>query len=115
MKPYSRLFAKLNGSGKSLQAMSLEAFTGLESVPELSWLAVTVPGAVSAWQTLWKRWGKLPFEQLFVLAIRYAKKGFMVSPVTAAAWKRAENVYFPLDAPQFIPFKVFSPRTRPQS
>ena len=103
----------LNGSGKSPQAMSLKTFTGLESVPELGWLAVTVPGAVSAWQTLWKRWGKLPFEQLFAPAIRYAQEGFLVSPVTAAAWKRAEQVYLPLDAPQFIPFKqVFFPQGR---
>ena len=103
----------LNGSGKSPQAMSLESFTGLESVPELSWLAVTVPGAVSTWQTLWKRWGKLPFEQLFAPAIRYAKEGFPVSPVTAAAWKRAEKVYLPLRDPQFTPFKqVFFPQGR---
>ena len=103
----------LNCSGKSPQALSLDCFTGLESVPELSWLAVTVPGAVSAWQTLWKRWGKLSFEQLFAPAIRYAKEGFPVSPVTAAAWKEAENVYLPLNAPQFAPFKqVFFPQGR---
>ena len=103
----------LNGSGKSPQAMNLDSFTGLESVPELGWLTVTVPGAVSAWQTLWKRWGKLPFEQLFAPAIRYAKEGFPVSPVTAAAWKSAEQVYLPLNAPQFTPFKqVFFPQGR---
>ena len=103
----------LNGSGKSPQAMSLESFTGLESVPELGWLSVTVPGAVSAWQTLGQRWGKLPFEQLFAPAIRYAKEGFPVSPVTAAAWKRAEKVYLPGNAPQFAPFQqVFFPQGR---
>ena len=103
----------LNGSGKSPQAMNLESFTGLESIPELSWLAVTVPGAVSTWQTLGQRWGKLPFEQLFAPAIRYAQQGFAVSPVTAAAWKRAEKVYLSLNAPQFTPFKqVFFPQGR---
>ena len=103
----------LNGSGKSPQALSLDSFTGLESVPQLSWLAVTVPGAVSAWQTLWKRWGKLSFEQLFAPAIRYAQEGFAVSPVTAAAWKRAEQVYLPLNEPQFAPFQqVFFPQGR---
>ncbi|WP_036489769.1 gamma-glutamyltransferase family protein [Myxosarcina sp. GI1] len=103
----------LNGSGKSPQAMSLECFAGLESIPELSWLTVTVPGAVSAWQTLGQRWGKLPFERLFAPAIRYAKEGFPVSPVTAAAWKRAEQVYLPLSAPHFTPFKqVFFPQGR---
>ena len=103
----------LNGSGKSPQAMSLESFTGLESVPKLDWLAVTVPGAVSVWQTLSKRWGKLPFEQLFAPAIRYANEGFPVSPVTAAAWKQAEQTYLPLNEPQFDPFKqVFFPQGR---
>lgn len=103
----------LNGSGKSPQAMNLDSFAGLESVPELSWLAVTVPGAVSAWQTLGQRWGKLPFEQLFAPAIRYAREGFPVSPVTAAAWKRAEKVYLPLKDPHFTPFKqVFFPQGR---
>ena len=103
----------LNGSGKSPQAMNLKSFTGLESIPELSWLAVTVPGAVSTWQTLGQRWGKLPFEQLFAPAIRYAQEGFAVSPVTAAAWKRAEKVYLPLKDPQFTPFQqVFFPQGR---
>ena len=103
----------LNGSGKSPQAMNLKSFAGLESVPELSWLAVTVPGAVSTWQTLSQRWGKLPFEQLFAPAIRYAQEGFAVSPVTAAAWKQAEQVYLPLKDPQFTPFKqVFFPQGR---
>ena len=103
----------LNGSGKSPQAMNLKSFTGLESVPELSWLAVTVPGAVSTWQTLWQRWGKLPFEQLFAPAIRYAREGFAVSPVTAAAWKQAEQIYLSLNDPQFTTFKqVFFPQGR---
>lgn len=103
----------LNGSGKSPQAMNLESFTGLESVPELSWLTVTVPGAVSTWQALSQRWGKLTFEQLFAPAIRYAQEGFAVSPVTAAAWKRAEQIHLPLDEPQFTSFKqVFFPQGR---
>ena len=103
----------LNGSGKSPQALSLDSFTGLESVPELGWLAVTVPGVVSVWQTLSQRWGKLPFERLFAPAIRYATEGFPVSPVTAAAWKRAESVYLPLNGSQFTPFQqVFFPQGR---
>ncbi|MGF1478500.1 MAG: gamma-glutamyltransferase family protein [Cyanophyceae cyanobacterium] len=103
----------LNASGKSPQAMSRDRYAGLESVPELGWRAVTVPGAVSAWRVLWERWGKLPFEQLFAPAIRYAQEGFPVSPVTAAAWQRAETTYLPLTGPQFSPFKaVFFPQGR---
>ena len=50
------------------------------------WNSVTVPGCVSAWITLSKRYGKLPFEQLFEYAIKYARESFMVSPITAMSW-----------------------------
>lgn len=103
----------LNACGKSPQSLSLEAFAGMEAVPETGWLPLTVPGAVSAWRKLWERWGKLPFEQLFAPAIRYAEEGFPVSPVTAQAWKRAERIYLPLTRPEFQPFKeIFFPGNR---
>jgi gamma-glutamyltranspeptidase / glutathione hydrolase len=103
----------LNASGRSPQNLTLEQFAGMERVPSLGWLPVTVPGAVSAWRSLSERWGKLPFEQLFEPAIRYAEEGFPVSPVTARLWKLAEAVYLPLTAPEFEPFKeVFFPSNR---
>ncbi|WP_347277344.1 gamma-glutamyltransferase family protein [Leptolyngbya sp. FACHB-671] len=102
----------LNASGYSPAALSLKEFDGMRSVPELGWLPVTVPGAVSAWRTLWERYGKLPFERLFEPAIRCAE-GFPVSPVTAQAWKQAEQVYLPQTAAEFEPFKaVFFPEGR---
>jgi gamma-glutamyltranspeptidase / glutathione hydrolase len=102
----------LNASGCSPAALTVERFSGMESVPALGWLSVTVPGAVSAWTTLWQRYGKLPFERLFEPAIRYAE-GFPVSPVTAQAWKQAEQVYLPQTAAEFEPFKaVFFPEGR---
>jgi gamma-glutamyltranspeptidase/glutathione hydrolase len=103
----------LNASGKSPQNLTTKLFTGMNEMPSLGWLTVTVPGAVSAWRTLWERWGKLPFEQLFAPAIRYAEEGFPVSPVTAQAWKRAEAVYLPLMGEEYQPFKqVFFPGDR---
>ena len=95
----------LNASGKSPQYLTLENFAGMKEIPNLGWLTVTVPGAVSAWRSLWERWGKLPFEQLFTPALRYAEQGFPVSPVTAQAWKNAEKYYLPQTAAQFQPFK----------
>ncbi|MBD2774824.1 gamma-glutamyltransferase family protein [Iningainema sp. BLCCT55] len=103
----------LNGSGKSPQNLTLEEFSGLNAVPEIGWRAVTVPGAVSAWRTLWSRWGRLPFEQLFAPAIRYAEQGFPVSPVTSLLWKRGESIFLPLRSPEFTPFQeVFFPNNR---
>jgi gamma-glutamyltranspeptidase / glutathione hydrolase len=103
----------LNASGRSSENLSLAQFTGLAQMPEKGWLTVTVPGAVSAWYQLWQRWGRLPFEQLFEPAIRYAEQGFPVSPETSRAWKAVEAVYLPLTSPEFQPFQqVFFPKGR---
>ena len=95
----------LNASGKSSQSLQVSNYAGLETMPQFGWRSVTVPGAVSAWRSLWERWGKLPFEQLFAPAIRYAEEGFPVSPETARAWQTAEALFMPLTAPEFQPFK----------
>lgn len=95
----------LNASGKSAQVFSLDRVSGLDQIPPFGWLPVTVPGAVSAWQTLWNRWGVLPFEQLFEPAIRYAEQGFPVSPETARAWKAAESWFLPQAGTTVEPFK----------
>lgn len=103
----------LNASGKSPKNLPLDAFAELDMMPTLGWLSVTVPGAVSAWSSLSKRWGKLPFEELFIPAIRYAEEGFPVSSITAQAWKRSESIYLPLISPEFESFKrVFFPHNR---
>lgn len=103
----------LNASGKSPQNLTINQFEGMNIIPSQGWLPVTVPGAVSGWRTLWQRWGKLPFEQLFTPAIRYAESGFPVSPVTASAWKGGEKIYLSLTDGKFEPFKkVFFPKHR---
>ena len=76
----------LNASGRSPAGWTPERFAGRSAMPTLGWDAVTVPGCVSAWITLSKRYGKLPFETLFETAIRYARESFMVSPITAQSW-----------------------------
>ncbi|MDJ0731655.1 MAG: gamma-glutamyltransferase family protein [Crocosphaera sp.] len=103
----------INGSGKSPKNLSLQAYSGLEKMPELGWLTVTVPGAVSLWYEVWKRWGKLPFEQLFSPGIRYAKNGFPVSPVTAEIWRRKQAIYLSKRRPEYQYFnQIFFPKDR---
>lgn len=77
----------LNASGRSPQAWSLERFHGRTSMPTEGWDAVTVPGAVSAWVALSRRFGRLPFARLFEPAIGYARAGFAVSPTVARQWE----------------------------
>ena len=74
----------LNASGAAPAAWNAQRFAGRVEMPFRGWESVTVPGAVSAWVALSKRFGALPFADLFVPAIRYAEDGFAVSPVIAA-------------------------------
>ena len=78
----------LNASGRSPAAWNLDRYKGHKAMPTRGWDAVTVPGAVSAWVELSKRFGKLPFADLFEPAIRYAAGGYMVSPTIARLWAR---------------------------
>ena len=76
----------LNASGRSPRALTPARFVGKDQMPLRGWDAVSVPGAVSAWVELSRRFGRLPFEALFEPAIAYARDGFPVSPITARAW-----------------------------
>src|SRR5262247_3036490 len=69
----------LNASGRSPAAWTPEYFKGRSSIPARGWDSVSVPGAVSAWVELSKKFGKLPFERLFEPAMHYAVNGFPVS------------------------------------
>ena len=84
-------------------------------MPQLGWDSVTVPGAVSAWVALARRFGTLPLPVLVEPAIRYARHGFLVSPIIAALWRRAPERFG--DQPGFA--EAFLPgrprRRRPAS
>jgi gamma-glutamyltranspeptidase / glutathione hydrolase len=78
----------LNASGRSPAGWSPEFFAGQKAMPTRGWNTVTVPGAVSSWVELHKKFGKLPFEKLFERAIRYGREGFLVSPTIAGQWAK---------------------------
>ncbi len=81
----------LNGSGRAPAAWTPERFAGRDRMPELGWDTVTVPGAVSACTAMSRRYGALPFAELFEPAIGYARDGFQVGPKTAFYWRLAER------------------------
>jgi gamma-glutamyltranspeptidase/glutathione hydrolase len=76
----------LNGSGRSPASWDAARFAGRDAMPDTGWDSVTVPGAVSAWSALSRRFGKLPFADLFAPAIDYARHGYHVSPAVARQW-----------------------------
>lgn len=90
----------LNGSGRSGAGMTPEQFKGMTSIPDSGAACVTVPGQVAAWLDLSKRFGKLDFGELFLPAIRYARDGFHVSPVTAGRWAVGAKKF--KDRPDFM-------------
>ena len=83
----------INGSGRSPAAWSYDQFSKRDKMPTTGWQTVTTPGAVSVWVELSKRFGNLSFKDLFKDAIQYAREGFIVSPITAQAWQKAEQRY----------------------
>lgn len=83
----------LNGSGRAPKRLTREVFAaqGLSTIPLTGVLPITVPGAVSAWDTLIKHHGKLDFARILAPAIRYAQDGFAVSEIIARGWATAEQ------------------------
>ncbi|MGH7898599.1 MAG: gamma-glutamyltransferase family protein, partial [Candidatus Binatia bacterium] len=95
----------INGSGCSPSALAAERFEASAAMPMLGWDTVTVPGAVSVWVELSRRFGRLAFASLFEPAIGYAREGFVVSPVVARQWALTAGLYgeFPEFAAAFLP------------
>jgi len=85
----------LNASGPSPQKLTLDVLreAGLQEMPSYGWFPVTVPGAPAAWAALSKRFGRLPFAELFQPAIQYAEQGYPISPTLGKYWKQAYEHY----------------------
>ncbi|WP_347551055.1 gamma-glutamyltransferase family protein [Pseudalkalibacillus hwajinpoensis] len=81
----------LNGSGPAPASLSIEELKkrGLDHIPKYGLTPVTVPGAPGAWAALSKRFGKLPFKELFEPAISYAKEGYPISATLGRLWDQA--------------------------
>ena len=79
----------LNGSGRSPLAATPEVFRqrGHSSVPRQDILAVTVPGAVDAWERSLKTHGTMTLAQVLAPAIHYAEEGFPVTEIIARQWQ----------------------------
>ena len=87
-----RELAGLNASGRAPASATAARYAREAAMPQRGWEAVTIPGAVSGWVALSTRYGRLPFAELFEPAIRYARDGWLVSPVIAAQWQRAAEI-----------------------
>lgn len=84
--PAERRVEGLSSSGRSPLGLSLEEArkrTRNGVLPTYGAVTVSVPGAVAGWWALHKRFGKLPWADLFAPAIDIAERGSIVPPVIA--------------------------------
>src|SRR3954453_16815006 len=78
----------INASGWAPKALTIDVLKALgnTTMPERGIHAVTVPGCVDGWAKLHRKFGKLPWKDLFAPAIYYAKNGFPVSEIIHETW-----------------------------
>src|SRR5207244_10298898 len=78
-----------NGSGRAPMAAKAEWYLErkINSVPLTSAHAVSIPGAVDAWDVILRDHGKLGLDKLLQPAIKAAEEGYLVAPRIAFDWK----------------------------
>ncbi|MEO7652691.1 MAG: gamma-glutamyltransferase, partial [Bryobacteraceae bacterium] len=78
----------LNSSGPAPRAMTIEALQakGLKSMARSGIHSATVPGCVRGFETMHRRYGKLPWKTLFTAAIKLAEEGFPMQEMVGRFW-----------------------------
>jgi len=78
----------LNGSGRAPGETHPGWYRerGIVEMPQTGPHAVTVPGAIKAWEVLLERFGTRGFDTLFADSIRYAEEGYAVHSRVARDW-----------------------------
>jgi gamma-glutamyltranspeptidase/glutathione hydrolase len=82
----------LNSSGWAPRKLSLDFLTkqGITSMPGDGIHTVTVPGAVEGWNQAHRRFGHLPWKDLFAAAIYEAEHGYAVPEIIHDYWAADE-------------------------
>ncbi len=83
----------LNASGWAPKALTIDYLKskGMTTMPSEGIDTVTIPGAVDGWNKLHKRFGRIPWHDLFTPAIFYAENGFAVQELIGMDWRSSES------------------------
>ena len=83
----------INASGWAPKGLSIDYLEkhDVTSISAGSIHSVTVPGAVDGWEKMHKRFGKLPWRDLFKPVIYYAENGFPVTELIQWDWDNASS------------------------
>jgi gamma-glutamyltranspeptidase / glutathione hydrolase len=81
----------LNGSGKAPAAANIDWYEShqIRALENTSAHSVSVPGAISAWETLLKAHGRKGLDELLQPAIRFAEEGWPVHSKVSWDWARS--------------------------
>src|SRR5439155_7138692 len=89
----------LNASGRSPLGLSYDQIKAelaklhRENIPPTGMLPISVPGTVSGWAELHKKFGKLKLTDDLAPAIHYAEEGFPVTELIAFYWHFGPELY----------------------
>jgi gamma-glutamyltranspeptidase/glutathione hydrolase len=96
-----------NGSGVAAAGATADYYRsrGHKTMPLEGVHAVSVPGAVSVYEAIWKRYCTMPWAELWAPAIRLAEEGLAITDfVSRAIAERADRLAsFEWSARQFLP------------
>jgi gamma-glutamyltranspeptidase / glutathione hydrolase len=96
-----------NGSGVAAAGATADYYSsrGYKSMPLKGVHSIGVPGAVSVYEALWKRYCTMPWAELWAPAIRLADEGLAITAYISARYaEEAETLArYPHSAAQFLP------------
>jgi gamma-glutamyltranspeptidase / glutathione hydrolase len=83
----------INASGWAPKGLSIDYLKkqGMTRMPTSGIHTVTVPGCVAGWEKLHRRFGRLPWRDLFRPAIYYAENGFPVTELIQRDWENTNS------------------------
>ncbi|MEJ2009976.1 MAG: gamma-glutamyltransferase [Acidobacteriota bacterium] len=83
----------INASGWAPEKLTLALLKkkGFTHMPQTGVFSVTVPGCVDGWWMLHKKFGRLPWAELFKPAIYFASHGFPVTEYIDAYWRGGQS------------------------
>jgi gamma-glutamyltranspeptidase / glutathione hydrolase len=95
----------LNGSGRAPAAATIDWFEerGISALENTSPHTVTIPGAISAWETLLAAHGRKGLDEVLQPAIRFAEEGWPVHSKVAWDWAGNEDKLRRTGAEAFLP------------
>ncbi len=78
-------------AGKKYKSSKVLTDKGINEIASNMPHSVTIPGAVSGWESLHKSYGKKSWKEIFQIALSYIDEGVLVNERVSLDWQRNEK------------------------